>query len=236
MATSRSSSCAREEKKKSSAPHGAELTSPEGGSRACRTPECAKLCSRRWQLRLCRMWRGALPRLCREWKEEERPTSAGSADPEKVGLTRRGPPTCRHRREWLRHGECAKGRVQPPGEPVKVGRTVETKRDVPTFLGLRVLTSFACALGESALPFMGSAGRGPPTCRHRREWLRHGESAKGRVQPPGEPVKGGRTVETKRDVPAFLGLHVLTSFACALGESALPFMGSATTAVQPYRV
>ena len=156
MATSRSSSCAREEKKKSSAPHGAELTSPEGGSRACRTPECAKLCSRRWQLRLCRMWRGALPRLCREWKEEERPTSAGSADPEKVGLTRRGPPTCRHRREWLRHGECAKGRVQPPGEPVKVGRTVETKRDVPTFLGLRVLTSFACALGDSALPFMGS--------------------------------------------------------------------------------
>jgi hypothetical protein len=77
-----------------------------------------------------------------------------------VGLTRRGPPTCRHRREWLRHGECAKGRVQPPGEPVKGGRTVETKGDAPTFLGLRVLTSFACALGESALPFMGSAGRG----------------------------------------------------------------------------
>ncbi len=31
---------------KSSAPHGAELPSPTGGSRACRTPECAKLCSR----------------------------------------------------------------------------------------------------------------------------------------------------------------------------------------------
>ena len=34
--------------------------------------------------------------------------------------------------------------------------------DVPAFLGLRVLTSFACALGESALPFMGSADRGGP--------------------------------------------------------------------------
>ena len=32
--------------------------------------------------------------------------------------------------------------------------------DVPAFLGLHVLVSFACALGESALPFMGSAGRG----------------------------------------------------------------------------
>ena len=42
-------------KRKSSAPHGAELPSAAGGSRACRTPECAKLCSRLWQLRLCRM-------------------------------------------------------------------------------------------------------------------------------------------------------------------------------------
>ena len=84
-------------------------------------------------------------------------------------LGRRGPPTCRHRRELLGHGECTKGRVQPPGEPVKVGRTVETKRDVPTFLGLRVLTSFACALGESALPFMGSPRTaGQPHLFHRQ--------------------------------------------------------------------
>ncbi len=59
-------------------------------------------------------------------------------------------------------GPALPGRVPPPGEPVKVGRTVETKRDVPAFLGLHVLVSFACALGESALPFMGSAGRGGP--------------------------------------------------------------------------
>ena len=37
-------------------------------------------------------------------------------------------------------GESAlSGRVQPPGEPVNVGRTVETKGDVPTFLGLHIL-------------------------------------------------------------------------------------------------
>ena len=61
-----------------------------------------------------------------------------------------------------------------------------------------------------------------------------GESAlSGRVQPPGEPVNVRRTVETKGDVPAFLGLYVLVSFACALGESALPFMGSARA---PYQV
>jgi hypothetical protein len=34
-------------------------------------------------------------------------------------------------------------------------------------------------------------------------------------------VKVWRTVETKGNVPAFLGLHVLVSFACGLGESAL---------------
>ena len=86
-----------------------------------------------------------------------------------VGLTRRGPPTCRHRREWLRHGECAKGRVQPPGEPVNVRRMLETKRDDPTFLGLHVLISFACALGESALPFMGETPtEGQPHLFHRQ--------------------------------------------------------------------
>ena len=46
-------------RRKSSAPHGAELPSPDGGSRACRTPECTKLCSRPRQLRLCRMRCGA---------------------------------------------------------------------------------------------------------------------------------------------------------------------------------
>jgi hypothetical protein len=86
--------------------------------------------------------------------------SRGPADLKTVGLTRRGPPTCRHRREWLRLSESAKGRVQPPGEPVNVRRTVGTKGDVPTFLGLHVLISFACALGESAPPFMGSADHG----------------------------------------------------------------------------
>ena len=78
----------------------------------------------------------------------------GSADLKKVGLTRRGPPTCRHRRGWLRLSESAlsgtfhllSGRVPPPGEPVKVWRTVETKDDDPAFLGLHVLISFACAL------------------------------------------------------------------------------------------
>ena len=73
--------------------------------------------------------------------------------------------------------------------------------DVPAFLGLHVLNSFACALGESALP--------------------------GRVPPPGGPVKVRRTVETMGDVPAFLGPHVFNSFACALGESALPFAAPA---------
>ena len=48
-----------DKRRKSSAPHGAELPSATGGSRACRTPECAKLCSRLWQLRLCRMGCGA---------------------------------------------------------------------------------------------------------------------------------------------------------------------------------
>jgi hypothetical protein len=76
------------------------------------------------------------------------------------------------------------GRVPPPGEPVKVGRTIETKGDVPTFLGLHVLVSFACALGESALPFMGSAGHGGPALPFEA----------GRVPPPGEPAKGERTV------------------------------------------
>ena len=43
---------------------------------------------------------------------------------------------------------------------MKVGRTVETKGDDLVFLGLHVFVSFACALGESALPFAGSADRG----------------------------------------------------------------------------
>lgn len=51
------------------------------------------------------------------------------------------------------------------------------------FLGLHVLVSIACALGESTLPFIGSADlkmvgltlRGPPTYRQRREWLRDAE-------------------------------------------------------------
>ena len=60
-------------------------------------------------------------------------------------------------------GPALPGRVPPPGEPVKVGRTVETKRDVPAFLGLHVLVSFACALGESALPFMGLGGARRPS-------------------------------------------------------------------------
>ena len=46
--------------------------------------------------------------------------------------------------------------------------------------------------------------------------------AEGRVLPLREPVKVRRTVETMDDVPASLGLHVFNSFACALGESALP--------------
>ena len=65
--------------------------------------------------------------------------------------------------KWAGHGGPAlpfeAGRVPPPGEPVKVGRTVETMGDDLAYLGLHVLVSFACALGESALPFMGSAGR-----------------------------------------------------------------------------
>ena len=67
------------EKKKSSAPHGAELPSPTGGSRACRTPDCAKLCSRQWQLRLCRMRRGALPVL--EKKKSSAPHGAELPSP-----------------------------------------------------------------------------------------------------------------------------------------------------------
>ena len=51
--------------------------------------------------------------------------------------------------------------------------------------------------------------------------------AEGRVPPPGGPVKVRRTVETMGDVPAFLGPHVFNSFACALGESALPFAAPA---------
>ena len=51
------------QKRKNSAPHGAEHRSPPGGSRACRTPECAKLCSCPRQLRLCRMRCGASSRL-----------------------------------------------------------------------------------------------------------------------------------------------------------------------------
>ena len=70
-------------------------------------------------------------------------------------------------------GESAlSGRVQPPGEPVKVGRTAETKDDAPAFLGLHVLVSFACALGESTLPFMGSAGRGGPALPGEYWWAR----------------------------------------------------------------
>jgi hypothetical protein len=69
--------------------------------------------------------------------------SSGSAAFKTVGLTRRAPPTCRHRREWLRLSESAlsgtfhllSGRVPPPGEPVNVRRTVDTKSNVPTFLG-----------------------------------------------------------------------------------------------------
>ena len=41
-------------------------------------------------------------------------------------------------------------------------------------------------------------------------------------------------LETKRDDPTFLGLHVLISVACALGESALPFMGETPTEGQPH--
>jgi hypothetical protein len=89
--------------------------------------------------------------------------------------------------------------------------------------------------GPSQIRPVGLGRRAPPTYRQRREWLRLSESAKGRVQPPGEPVKVRRTRETKSEDPAFLGLHVLVTFACALGESALPFMGSPTTAGQPYR-
>ena len=79
---------------------------------------------------------------------------------------------------------------------------------------------------------MATSGRGAAAQPY-QVWC--GDSSlSGRVPPPGEPVKVWRTVETKDDDPAFLGLHVLISFACALGESAPPFMGSPTTEGQPY--
>ena len=139
-------------RRKSSAPHPAEpeLPSARAELRALRSAARSAAASGGWKL--CSMRGGALLLLLHP-----------------VGLTRRGPPTCRHRREWLRHGECAKGRVQPPGEPVNVRRMLETKRDDPTFLGLHVLISFACALGESALPFMGETPtEGQPHLFHRQ--------------------------------------------------------------------
>jgi len=113
------------------------------------------------------------------FKEKSLPSAlpfAGPVDLKTVGLIRRGPPTCRHRREWLRHeGEnfrrsripshltlrakvgrprrvsptrCGSarapykvtfhilsGRVSPPGEPVDVKRTVESKGTFRLFLG-----------------------------------------------------------------------------------------------------
>ena len=70
--------------------------------------------------------------------------------------------------------------------------------------------------------------------RERPTFCRHGESAlSGRVSPPGGPVKVRRTVETMGNVPALPGLHVLNSFACALGESALPFFDHETDPKAP---
>ena len=52
------------------------------------------------------------------------------------------------------------------------GERVGTMGDLPAFLGLHVLVSFACALGESALPFMGSAGRGGSALPGEYWWAR----------------------------------------------------------------
>ena len=46
------------------------------------------------------MVRSSSLRLRREWKEEKPRDLRGPADLKMVGLTRRGPPTYRHRREW----------------------------------------------------------------------------------------------------------------------------------------
>ena len=74
-----------------------------------------------------------------------------------VGLTRRGWPIYRHRRELLRLGESAKGRVQPPGEPVNVRQTRETKGDDPAFLGY-TFSSHSPALSARA-PYLSWARR-----------------------------------------------------------------------------
>ena len=65
-----------DKRRKNSAPHGAELPSATGGSRACRTPECAKLCSRPRQLRLCRMRCGASSHVTHRKKKSSAPHGA----------------------------------------------------------------------------------------------------------------------------------------------------------------
>lgn len=75
-------------------------------SLACRAPECAKLCSRRRQ--------------------------RGSADLKKVGLTRRGPPTCRHRRELLRNAEENFQRSHIPSHLTRRAKDGRPRRVSPT--------------------------------------------------------------------------------------------------------
>ena len=77
------------------------------------------------------------------------------------------------------------------GNRRKGGGRSRPRRAVPSLLGLRVLTSFACGPGGAALP--GPGGAALPGLR------------KGRVPPPGEPAKGKRTIPTKesRSVPAW---------------------------------
>gem|GEM_PF-3794393 len=95
---------------------------------------------------------------------------------------------------------------------MKGGRTIETKGDVPTFLGLHVLVSFACALGESALPFMGSAGRSGPALPL--------------------PFKNQNSTNINRQ---FFLCHAVGDKSAGRGGPALPGVGEEEE-FQPYRV
>ncbi len=58
--------------------------------------------------------------------------SSGSADLKKVGLTRRGPPTCRHRRELLRNTEENFQRSHIPSHLTRRAKDGRPRRVSPT--------------------------------------------------------------------------------------------------------
>jgi hypothetical protein len=80
----------------------------------------------------------------------------GPADFKTVGLTRRGPPTCRQRRDWSRHAEENFQRNPIPSHLTLRAKVGRPRRVSPTLFNRQPTSFLYHAVGDK------SAGRGGP--------------------------------------------------------------------------